>query len=250
MVKMTSAKEELYLKVLLCGTNGTGKTYLAAQFPNPFFINVDRGLRTLTKKEIPYVILESPSKRDKVTPALQVLGILRQFRDNEGPIIAELKAIGYVPKTIVLDSLTALSSLLEVDWLLNPQGKPRDQYETLELQDYNLIKRRMESVMRFGRDELPFHFVATATLDYTPNELGRVLESPRATGNKLGQGLPDFFDECYLMEKETNQEKDKNVFFANLLGSSRFKFARTRSGADPVRIKDPSWEKLSTYYGL
>lgn len=85
--------------ITICGDAGTGKTSLAATFPNPVFIRAEDGLAAVPGDKRPdaFPLLQ---KADDLWP--QLLGLLQEKHDY---------------KTVVIDSVSALETLFTKDIL-------------------------------------------------------------------------------------------------------------------------------------
>lgn len=248
-LKWTNDVEVMKQRILLCGRAKTGKTFLAATWPKPLFINSDKGTATLRDKQIPFWDVDRPTESNKIRPYKMVRKMLQNLRNQEGPYWDELSEAGYIPETIVLDSLTALSDIFEAEvTMFPPDGKDRD--EALQIQDYNIIQRRLFALIDIGR-EMPYHFIVTAGIDMDKDDMGKVIENPAATGNKLGARVPHFFDEVYVLEKVGGDEKEKEAFWSlTPMQTRRFQHSGSRWGLPYQKYKNPTYEKLAKWYTL
>lgn len=244
-VKFSDAPGELKVKALLVGRAKTGKTTFAGTFPKPFFINTDKGMVSLKGKNIPYITIERMTEENKKNPDyltrwLDVRQILVDLKMQEGEYWEGLAS--YKPETIVLDSISALSDLMEAEIICDPPDK-KDRSDTLFLSDYNIIQRRMFSLIDLLR-ELPYHVIATSGIDVSQDELGRMLENPSATGNKLGPKIPHFFDEVYYHE----YDKDNKVWTLTPVQSKRFPHGGSRVGLEMKTYNNPSFDMFKKFY--
>jgi hypothetical protein len=230
-------------RVLSCGRAKTGKTFFACSYPKPFVINCDKGLATVRDKKIPYVTVErmddeNKNDRDRLTRYKDLLQIVRDLKYQEGKYWDMLEEAKYVPETIVLDSLSAMSDLMEAEVMISPpDGK--DRKEQLQIQDYGLIQRRIFGLVDILR-ESPYHVVCTIGIDLRQSDTGSFLDQPLATGSKLGPQLPHFFDEVYLHE----YDRDKEQWTLTPVQSKRFPFAGSRKGLDMKMFYNPTFDKL------
>ena len=230
-------------RVLSCGRAKTGKTFFACSYPKPFVINCDKGLATIRDKDIPYIDIErmtddNKNDRDVLNRYKDVLQVIKDIKYQEGTYWDMLKKIKYMPETIVLDSLSALSDLMEAEIMISPPDK-RDRNEQLQIQDYGLIGRRIFGLVDILR-EAPYHIVCTIGLDLKQSDTGSFLDQPMATGSKLGPQLPHFFDEVYLHE----YDKDKEQWTLTPQQSKRFPFAGSRNGLEMKPFYNPTYDKL------
>lgn len=256
-LKKTSDEEVRKMSVLLCGRNKTWKTTLASQFPKPLIINTDPNIAALEDLNIPMFNIERMTEenkkdKDKLLSFKDVRKIIVNLRDKDGPFYDELKEEGYEPETIVLDSISSLSDLMESEIMVSPpitdkgvEGGQRN--DALQLQDYNRVQRRLFGVLDLFRN-LPYHKVATCWLDLSTDDRNRIVEQPAATGSKLGPKIPHFFNEIYLLTRD-----DKENF-----GDVTLSVVPTRTASFPgslkkglrkvKTIKNPTYEKIMEAY--
>lgn len=244
-IKWTDTDAVKYKRILLCGPSKTGKTYFAGSFPKPIIINTDKGTATLSDLHAPYFDIEWPTAKNKSRPWLEVRKILKSMQNREGSYWDELVEAGYEPETVVLDSISALSDMMEEEIILYPpDGKERE--ETLWISDYNIIGRRLLGIVDLAK-ELPYNFIATAGVDRVKDDVGAILEAPMASGNKLGPRIPHAFDDVYLTEM-VGGDKEDAFWSLTPLQSKRFNFSGSRLGLPMKKFKNPTYEKLRKYY--
>lgn len=199
MPKLTELKRAQYIKVLLFGESGTGKTCGASTFPGPIFyadfdnkvesvasfIRDDEKLSEITYEKYPPVDQKGTSyeKWDK-----KLDGIKRAFIAGERPF-----------ETIVLDSLTTLSDELMKYLMRTNPGIKRTMTKGVQipaLQDYG-INRLYFKHMLMEFLAMPCNLVVTAHIDITKDETtGQILRHPMMAG-KLANELNIFFPEVY-----------------------------------------------------
>lgn len=114
-------------RILLQGAAGTGKTWAATTFPNPLFLNFDRGLGAHAGKdilEIPFYddkfineVLKVPNDKDKniIKPDRRPnrRDALRKFLQNEGSKFQS-------NQTLILDSWTAVQNSFDIQTRYEP----------------------------------------------------------------------------------------------------------------------------------
>jgi hypothetical protein len=102
-------------KVLLYGTNGSGKTHFAATWPFPVFftpVMAANELRTISNQNIPVVLFDTMAELKEQTSAL-----------GEAMKRNEVKC-----KTIIVDNLTTIQTLFEVE-IKAKSGKDKLEWE-------------------------------------------------------------------------------------------------------------------------
>jgi hypothetical protein len=104
--------------ITIAGLPGTGKTTLAATFPNPIFIQAENSgpvFEDMEEKDKPMMlgILPKPSKSKNVRPSLIIMEQLRELVTEQHDY-----------KTVVIDTSTSLNSLFEAEVVaFDPDGK-------------------------------------------------------------------------------------------------------------------------------
>ena len=219
------------VRVLAYGEAGSGKTTFASTFPKPFFIDTDRGGRTLKNKKIPYL----PLVRDK-----KIYDGLVSFLLD----LKEEKKVGdYEVETLVIDGLTSLAEILLYEIMKFPSkpGRPPKNplIEKPDWDDYSMLGSRL-LMLHVLLEDLPFNVVSTGL---------PMLEKDEVTGGFIGKvniiggfrnSVAKHYDEVYFLEMINSHNEIHSV--AHL---RRYKYyvAKSRDGLDP-EIQDPTYERL------
>lgn len=241
IISFTDEELAKYVRILSCGRAKTGKTYFAGTWPSPLIINTDKGTRTLSSMHIPTINILHGEAAWRI-----MLNIIRNLDAKEGEYWEALAKAKYVPQTIVLDSVSALSSLMEIELLQDPpEGANRKNKEGgLQLQDYNCIQNRLYGILR-QMAELPYNIIVTASTDYLVNDAdGRLYENPSVSGNKAGPQIPHFFDDVYYHSYDRTTSK----WILDPQQSLRFNHAGSRGHIPLVPVENPTYQKLKKYY--
>ena len=241
-----SGDSQTRVSALLCGRSKAGKTKFACSFPKPFVINTDKGLATVKKENVPFYQIERMTPENKSDKSVlkswvDVHKILHDLKYQEGPYWEPLAEAGYMPETIVLDSVSSLSDLLEAEIIADPPNE-KDRNDALQLQDYNIIQRRLFSILDLGR-ELPYNWICTVGIDMDKDDLGKMIENPSATGSKLGPKIPHFFDEVYYHF----YDKEKGKWVLSPLQTRYFPHSGSRHYLGEM-IENPLYSKVKKYY--
>lgn len=213
---------------LVCGFPGSGKTTLAMTFPDCYFLNADRKSGGLP---------EGVKRRT-----------FQHGDDVYGHTIAILDAMSDLEtrkkhgiKTVVIDTVTALSELMEVFCVgsleLNPKGT-----KGLQIQHYGIIQHWIVEIVRRCY-EVGLDVVVTAHPDEVQDEDGELVYHPAITGKKGGPKLGGKFDNVIWMER------GDHGFVASLKGTSKFPHAKLAVSPFiykemPDRIEDLTYKKL------
>jgi len=219
------------IRLLVYGETGVGKTRLAGTFPYPFFLDADRGLRTLKGNHFPFVPF-SPGERTY----RKAMDVLRSIRDKKPPFDK------ITVETVVIDSLTELAQMLLIESMKYPSGKgvSRDiTNEKPQWDDYSRIGARLDSLMMTCKD-LGLNVVATAGAKLDKDEVsGEFIGEPAIVGG-YRRIVGHKFDEFFYMEPK--KVKGDEFYYAY---TKRYKYYAAKSRDDrPGVIENPTYERL------
>jgi len=220
------------VRLLVYGDTGSGKTTLAGTFPHPFFIDTDRGGRTLKAKHIPHIKLERGERTYDT-----VMDILRRLKEGTQPF-DKLEV-----KTLVFDSVTSLADHLLCAIMLYPrkpgQLKRNPNLEKPEWDDYMVLQNQLKDIMTTAQD-LDINIVGTCGEKLERDEVrGTFVGKPAIVGG-YRDAIGYAFDEYYHMAVEGSGEKVKYVVHTV---KHLYYTAKSRDGM-PAKIEDPTHAKL------
>lgn len=140
-IRRTGASEYgSYLKVLICGDPGAGKTRSASTYPKPLIASIGANLMSVADRGTAYV---------EITSAADLLS-LRNSLDNPPDVRA--KILGVEVETIIIDTLDHFQQILQVE-------RKRDEHkDTFAPADFGWLNDEMRSLLR-GFRNLPMHVV-------------------------------------------------------------------------------------------
>lgn len=158
-----------YMKVMIGGDPGAGKTLLSSQWPNAFYASAEGGLMSIAKKNIPYTNIREMSELLSLKVAL----------DNDAETREEL--LGFPVETLVVDTID------EVQRIMIRERLADQRRDTLQLQDWGYIGEQMAAVVR-GFRNLDMHVIFTCHLkEVTDSDSGRVSYKPQMQGQYADQ---------------------------------------------------------------
>jgi len=206
-LKTTGGLSANGVKVLVYGQAGAGKTTLITTLPNPIVLSAEGGLLSIQDANLPYL----------------EIGNMETLKEAYDWLLGSAEAKDF--QSVALDSISEIAEVV-----LNYEKKiakdPR--------QAYGAMQEQMADIIRAFRDLPNRHVLMTAKLEKTQDEMGRVLYAPSMPGNKTGQALPYFFDECLALRVEKDAEGVTQR--ALMCDSDGLWLAKDRSG------KLSSWE--------
>ena len=178
-LKTTGGLSANGVKVLVYGQAGAGKTTLITTLPNPIVLSAEGGLLSIQDANLPYL----------------EIGNMETLKEAYEWLLSSSEAKAF--ESVALDSISEIAEVV-----LNYEKKiakdPR--------QAYGAMQEQMADIIRAFRDLPNRHVLMTAKLEKTQDEMGRVLYAPSMPGNKTGQALPYFFDECLALRVEKDAE--------------------------------------------
>lgn len=188
------------VKMLVYGQAGAGKTSLIKTLPNPVVLSAEGGLLSIADADLPYIeISDMESLNEAYAWLLTDDG--KQF------------------DSVALDSISEIAEVV----LSAEKKKTKDPRQA-----YGSLFDIMGDMIRVFRDLPGKHVYFSAKLEKSQDEMGRMLYSPSMPGNKLGQALPFFFDECLALRVERDGEG--NTQRALMCDSDGLWTAKDRSG--------------------
>lgn len=184
--------EQDFIKALVYGNSGTGKSTMCGTAPhNILYLWTERQGVISFKRVAP----------DQDTLEIDSLGTLRS-------VLAELRAPGHGYSTVCLDSLSEMQRLIIDEQVAKTAGK-----EEPTISDWKVIIDRTASLVRAYRD-LPMHVVVTALAEETiVNESDRLIR-PSVSGRKLPGQLAQYFN---LVGYSFKAVKDKSISYKVLI---------------------------------
>ena len=170
LIKKTNTVQSLHSNILVYGIAGAGKTRLISTLTDQFVVSAEGGLLSLADFDIPYTEIRT----------------LADIREVYQYLLSK-ESSQY--QTIAIDSISEIAETI----LVNEKKGSKDPRQA-----YMAMQDMVIELLRKFRD-LPFHFYATAKVERTQDEVGKLLYSPSMPGTKVGNMLPYFFDEVLAL---------------------------------------------------
>lgn len=156
-----------YIKALITGEPGAGKTLLSSTFPNPFYASAEAGLMSIADRNI---------RGTKITDTKQ-LKELRQILAQEPKVRMEMLGLTEPVDTVVIDTVD------EVQEVFIKERKESEKISALRVQDYGWLGDQMKGMIR-GFRNLDMHVVFTCHMkDSKDDENGRLIYKPGLVGS-------------------------------------------------------------------
>ena len=234
----TFIKKGIYLKVLLYGMPGTGKTAFAAgsqKIGKTLFLNVEGGMLSAADDTGNIIVFDIANRdgKDCMVQLEEILWILVSKDTKTYPWLEGLK-------TVVLDSGSEFFnlSLEAITTKASKKNSNRDKTD-IYLEDYGKATSKLTSVFRMIRD-LPYNVVVTALTKevYEGKDDNKELIQVRpAFTAKLGESIMGFFDMVWHSYTTTKTDgKNVTQVYQLLTAPSGFYRAKTRGTAFPKAL--------------
>jgi hypothetical protein len=205
-----------YIKVLLAGDPGSGKTRLSSTFPNPIYANIEGGLMSVVDRQPAYVDVQTSNDLDMLRTAL-----VQSPRARE-------QLLSVPVNTVILDTLDSLQKILIAERL------KEQHHESMAMQDWGWLGDMMRDIVR-GFRNLDLHVVFTCHIrTVEDSETGAVLVKPALQG-QMGDEIPAYVDLAVLLKA---RPENKLVDGQNVRSLARV--MQTASDARHPWLKDRS----------
>lgn len=229
-----------WIKALICGAPGSGKTLTSSTWPNPIVASAEGGLMSLAERGVPYIQI-----REKET-LLTLLKLLQQE-----PRV-RIQQLGFQVDTVVLDTIDEISRLLLRERCIEvKQDQPR-------IQDYGWLSTTMGSIVRGFRDlEMNVVFTCHLRHDNSDDDVTRI--KPGIAGGYSEQIAADV-DLAMLLKtrsvtKVIGQQTVRTIerVLQTYPEAPTFDWIKDRSGKLPQEIPinfEDDYDRLATFvYG-
>lgn len=192
-------------KILVYGDSGSGKTYFAGTFPDPLFLDLEDGMRSLLplKRNIQRYPKNPSSTITEIAQVKQFYDIVKTIKPSEAPF-----------KTIVLDSLNELQILvLEQSIKSNQVNRIYDDQPTQG--DYGKLARDMQTLVRLFI-KLPYNIIFVAGCKEREFAEDKLL--PLFLGKKTGPDVRRIIEQigyCYTRQQDKSKPVEHMIAFSD-----------------------------------
>lgn len=220
-IKRTGASEYgQYIKALITGDPGAGKTLISSTFPNPLFASAEGGLMSLAQRNIPYIDVKSS------TDLLAIKASLQQ------PVSVQKEILGMEIETIVIDTIDEVQKMLIRERLKDTHK------DSMELRDWGWLGEQMQLIISEFRN-LDMNVVMTCHLrEQSDGDSGAVWIEPGLQG-AIGKQIAGYFDISAVLVSRTNvavvdgNTVKTQVRTLKTFPEARFSWLKDRSGQLP-----------------
>lgn len=239
-----------YMRALLAGDPGSGKTLMSSTFPNPYYISAEGGLMSLARRFLPATELETTDD------LREILKVLRQEPEVRAKMLDVTDASNGTQTridTIVIDTIDEVSKLFTRERLTARNIEAFENYK-----DWGWLSDKVESVVRAFRN-LPLNVVFTCHLkDVKDEQTGAVTYLPALAG-QTARYLPGAVDLAFVLQSRSSigvedGKSARKVFrYAQTYSDSIYPWAKDRSGRLPhefeMNFEDDYQRMFDAIYG-
>ena len=209
MAKLSDLKKvDDWVKILLLGPSGAGKTVLAADFADPIkWFDFDMKISSAAS-----FYSNQPEKLEQID--YSQYGQL-QIKDRMRSFLAETKSIDELVyakkplpfKTVVLDSLTTMTAMILEDYKKVSQlGIKRALEDVNAMQDYQLLQIHVLKIIT-GLLALPCNVVIIGHTQLEKDETSGAIKENILMPGQLASKLPIYFEEVYKLKLNSKGER-------------------------------------------
>ena len=215
---------ERYIKALICGDPGSGKTLISSTFPDPFYLTTEGLMMSVAERNIPFHKLETVAELEFAIKMLQQKPSVRA------------KQFGFPVQTLVVDTIDDVARLV-----LRERMKA-EKHETAQMSDYGYLKGQMEGITTALRN-LEMNVVLTSHLK--TKEVDNVfLGIVPAIPGSFADDIAGYVDLALVLQSEVQSGVDPQtktmkrtlVRYVQCEPDSKHKFIKDHSGKLPQRF--------------
>lgn len=232
---LTTVEEEPeYLKILIYGEPGVGKTVLAgsasevADMSPVLYIDIEGGT-------MPLSVMYPKIVKNKE----QITGI-KQIED----LYNELRFMNHPYQTVVIDSLSELQKISMASIMADVVKADRSRDPDVPSQrEWGKNIEQVRRIVRYYRD-LPMHVIMISHDKEIENDKRAVTKQTVSMPGKLAKEIPGFFSTVAFMYVQQVRGKPRRMLQTRQSGVV---VAKDRTCRLPAFITDPTMEKLWSY---
>ena len=212
-----------WIKALIVGGPGSGKTLISSTFPNPYYANAEGGLMSVADRGVPFTEIRQISDLDELRTFLELPPDLREA------------SLGVPVDTVIIDTID------EVQRILIRERIESERIPQLRIQDWGWLNEQMQSVLR-GFRNLDMNVVFTCHSKDMQDDESRVVYKPALQG-AIASDVPGYVDLALLLTSQSktviveNEARRVTVRYLQTYQDPQHPWVKDRSGKLPGMIE-------------
>lgn len=178
-----------YIKALICGNPGVGKTKFSATSPKPFMLSAEGGLMSIHEDKVPYITIEKLGGIEGVKTLISTLQQKKEIREEQ---------LGIEVKTFIIDTIDEVARLMMKEHLKS------EGVSNARIQDYGWLKDTMTSFVRAVRN-LDMHVIMTAHLKSVTDDSDTQKYLPAIDGS-FAEAIAGYVDLAFVLRNDLTTE--------------------------------------------
>lgn len=225
-----SADYGRWMKALLCGPPGAGKTLVSSTFPNVVYASAEGGLMSVHDRDVVTFDIKELAELQELHRTLD------QVPEVRAKMLGKLIGSGDTPAdTVIIDTVDEVARIIQKERLTDTRK------ESMAQADWGWYGDQLRGILRSFRN-LPMHVIFTCHVKTTEDaETGSVLVNPAIAGS-VGDELPAYVDLALLLiarpmtEIVGGESVRKVVRFMQTYPDGRHRWIKDRSGRLPMEF--------------
>lgn len=220
---------ERFIKLLIYGAPGVGKTTFVADAPNPIYLDFENSTEAL--RGGPHEGLPTISDPKQLGNSESVLAFLRSS-----------KVDAY--DTIIIDTISSMYEVFLMAWMTDQaRQKPKVDRHIAYQQDFRKITNVLREIF-YTLQQMEKHVVLIGHEKHlVDQETNRVLEIRPALPPSAEQSVERLINEVYYMEKKANIPPKPATRFLHVDSQGKI-LAKNRSRCTESKLENPTWKEV------
>lgn len=214
-----------YIKALICGNPGVGKTKFSATSPRPFMLSAEGGLMSIHEDNVPYITIEKLGGIEGVKTLISTLKQNKEIREEQ---------LGIEVHTFIIDTIDEVARLMMKEHL------KAEGVSSARIQDYGWLKDTLTNFVRAVRN-LDMHVIMTAHLKSVTDEAEAQKYVPAIDGS-FAEAIAGYVDLAFVLRNDlTTEIKDGQAVrtvnrWLQTYPEPKYDWIKDRSGRLPQQV--------------
>jgi hypothetical protein len=247
MARLKTMQQDKFI-LLLWGPAMSGKTVLASQFPNPYFIDLDNqmgSVRTVASsqgKDVDFPVILIDEKQTEDEDFIELCG--KQFV-NQMAWPKLKKIVEILSRKLTLDDTLVLDNLSRASEYLTAYIKKRSGHDPMQIQDWGVFAEEVRTLVDFLKEASTNSIVIGhegTTKDDMSGKLYRNLLMPGSSKDRLPSKVSDYL---YMKTDVSGPRQNRKVVRQLQSVPDPSNPVGTRSAIP--NLDNPTFEKMKPY---